>query len=107
MSTSPPTSRIAVTTRPMHSSSTSIACVADHIAVRVIADDRVVLATPDRLDELVGHLARAHLRFEIVGRDLRRRHEYAVLAGIRLLDAAVEEVGDVRIFLRLGNAQLF
>ena len=49
----------------------------------------------------------AHLRREVVGRDLAvRRHEDAVLAGERLLDAAVEEVGDVGVLLRLGHVEL-
>ena len=62
--------------------------------------------TRDRRDQLVGDLGRAHLGLEVVGRDLRRRHQDAVLAGIDRLDAAVEEIGDVRVLLGLGDAQL-
>ena len=83
-----------------------VAGVADHVAVRVVADDRVVLAALDRLDQLVGDLGRAHLGLQVVGGDLRRRHQDAVLAGVDRLDAAVEEVRDVRVFLGFGDAQL-
>ena len=57
-------------------------------------------------EHLLGHFARAHLRLQIVGRDFRRRHDLAIFAGKGLLDSAVKKVGDVRIFLRLGDAQL-
>ncbi len=80
--------------------------VADHVGIGVVQDDQVVLAGVDRGDDLVGQFRRRHFRLQVVGRDLRRRHHDAVLAGKRLLAAAVEEIRDVRIFLGLGGAQL-
>ncbi len=65
------------------------------------------LSRRDRVDEFVGHLATAHLRFQIVRRDFRARHEDAIFAGVRLFVAAGEEEGDVRVFLGFGDAQLF
>ena len=55
---------------------------------------------------LVGQFRRRHLGLEVVGRDLRRGHHDALLARIGRLLAAVEEIGDVRIFLGLGHADL-
>ena len=43
---------------------------------------------------------------EVVGRDLLRRDQDAVFAGKWRLDAAVEEVSDVGILLRLGDAEI-
>ena len=78
----------------------------DHVGIGEVQHDHVVLAGVDRRDRLGGKLRRRHFRLQVVGRDLRRRHHDAVLAGVGLLAAAVEEVGDVRIFLGLGHAQL-
>ena len=60
----------------------------------------------DRLDERVGHADGAHRRGEVVGRDLRARDEPAVLARMDRLDAAVEEVRDVRVLLGLRDVAL-
>ena len=54
----------------------------------------------------VGDARRAHLRHQVVGRHLLRRHEDPILARVGLLAAAVEEVGDVRVLLRLGQAEV-
>ena len=83
-----------------------VAGVADHVAVRKVADDRIVAAGLDRLDQLVGDLVGAHLGLEVVGRDAGRGHEDAILAGIGGLDPPVEEIGNVGVFLGLGDAQL-
>ncbi len=81
--------------------------VADHVGVRVVGDDEVVLVPAEGLDERIGDRSGAHLRREVVGRHLAvRRHEDAVLAGKRLLDTAVEEVRDVRVLLGLGDVEL-
>ncbi len=47
-----------------------------------------------------------HLRSEIIRCHLLRRNENAVLAGKWLLDASVEEVGDVGVLLGLGDAKV-
>ena len=48
----------------------------------------------------------AHLRLQVVGGDLGRLHQFTLFAGKRLLDAAVEEIGDVGILLRFGDAEI-
>ncbi len=57
----------------------------------------------DGLDDGVGDAGGGHLGGEVVGGDLLRRDERAVFAAEGLLDAAVEEVGDVRVLLSLGG----
>ena len=60
----------------------------------------------DRLDHRVRDAGGGHLRRQVVGRHLLRRHQRAVFPAERLLDAAVEEVSDVRVLLRLRDAQV-
>ena len=80
--------------------------VADHVAVGEIEDDHVILAGIDPLDGFGGDQQRAHLRLQVVGRNFRRRNQAAVLAGVFLLGAAIEEERDMRVFFGLGDAQL-
>ena len=81
-------------------------CVADHVAVGIIKNNYVVFSAFNASDHFVSNSEGAHFRLHIIRRDLRRRDQCAVLAGIRFLDAAVEKEGYVRIFLRLGDAKL-
>ncbi len=61
----------------------------------------------DGRNQRVGDGCGAHLGSEVVGGDVAaRRNEDALLPGEGLLDAAVEEVRDVGVLLRLGNVQL-
>ncbi len=53
----------------------------------------------------VGHARRAHLRLQVVRRHLLRRHQQAFFALVRRLNPAVEEIGHVRVLLRLGGAE--
>ncbi len=80
--------------------------VSDHVGIGVVEHDQVELAGTDRLYRPVGQFGCRHLRLEIVGRDLRRRHHDALFARVGPLLAAVEEIGDVRIFFGLSHAQL-
>ena len=80
--------------------------VPDHVGIGVVQHDQVVAAGLDRRHRLVGQFGRRHLGLQVVGRNLRRRHHDAILAGVGLFLAAVEEIRDVRIFLGLGHAQL-
>src|SRR5207244_11504785 len=67
--------------------------------------ERVALA--DLGGEASGHLPGRHLRFVVVARDVpRARDEDPSLAGPLVLAAAVEEVRDVCVLLRLGGVQL-
>ena len=81
--------------------------VADHVRVGVVGDDEVVRARVDGVDERVGHAGGADISgCEVVGRDLRARDQLAILARPGRLDAAVEEVRDVRVLLGLGDVEL-
>ncbi len=80
--------------------------MADHVRVGVVGDDEVVRPAPDRLDEGVGHAVGRHGRLEVVGRDLRAGDEAAILARPGHLDAAIEEVRDVGVLLRLRDVEL-
>ena len=81
--------------------------VADHVGVREVHEDEVELVALDRADHRVADGGRAHLRLLVVGRDvLGRRDHRALFPGERLLAAAVEEVGHVRVLLRLRAAKL-
>src|SRR3989454_167493 len=76
-----------------------------HVPVGVIAEDEVVLLRLDRVAEDVGDAGSTHFRHQIVGGDFLGGDEDALFAGIRGLDAAIEEVGDVGVLLRLGGAE--
>ena len=78
----------------------------DHIGVGEVEDDEVIEAFLDPIDHLVGERDGAHLGLEVVGGDLGRRSHDTLLAGVGCLLAAVEEVGDVGVFLRLGHPGL-
>ena len=80
--------------------------VSDHVGVGVVQHDQVIAAGANCFHRPIRQLRRRHLGFEVIGCDLRRRNHDAVLAAVRLLLAAIEKIGDVRIFLRLGHAQL-
>ena len=60
----------------------------------------------DELYHLVGDLIGAHLRLQIVGRDLGRVDQHPVFARVQGLHAAVKEEGDMGVFLGLRDAQL-
>ncbi len=79
----------------------------DHVRIGEVQDDDVVLVLIKPLHELIGHEVGAHLRLLVVGCYLfRGRDQGAILTGERLFPAAVEEEGDVGVFLGLGDAQL-
>ncbi len=83
-----------------------LAGVTDHVGVGEVDDDDVEGGVADGLDDGVGDAGGGHLGGEVVGGDLLRGDEGAVLAGKGLLDAAVEEVGDVGVLLGLGDAEV-
>jgi hypothetical protein len=56
-----------------------------------ITDDHVVLVPVDVVDQVVGNALGAHLRSEIVGRDFLRWDEDAILARVRLFNAALKK----------------
>ena len=65
--------------------------VADHVAVRVVQDDEVLLVGVDSFNELLGYDRSAHLRLEIVCRHLRRRNQDSVLVLERSFAAALKK----------------
>ena len=87
-------------------SSLEHAGVADHIAVCKVQDDHIVLAALNALDALGSDFGGAHLGLQVVGGNLGAGDDAAILALVGSLHAAVEEEGDVRVLLGLGNAQL-
>ena len=82
------------------------AAVPDHVAVGEVAQNHVETLGGEAVEDVLAHLRRAHFGLQIVGGDFGRGHEDALFAGIGLFTAAAEEVGNVRIFLGFGNAQL-
>ena len=81
------------------------ASVANHVGVGVVHDDEVV--TFQTADHFKREIRGAHLRLLVVGGHfLRADGEVAVFPRIRLLKAAVEEEGDVRVFLRFRRTKL-
>ena len=83
-----------------------LAGVTDHVGVGEVDDDDIEGGVVDGLDDGVGDAGRGHLGREVVGSDLLGRNEDAVFAGERLFDASVEEVGNVRVLLGLGDAEV-
>ena len=98
----------------MHASTVSMphtavddAGVAHHVGVGEVDDDERVVPLGQPLEHRVADPWRAHLGREVVGRHvLGRRHQHAPLALERPLAPAVEEEGDVRVLLGLGDMEL-
>ena len=80
--------------------------VTDHIGIREVDDCEIVDTASYRTDESGGHTGCTHFRLAVVRGNLGRRHELAVLTLERWLAPAVEEIGDVRVLLRLGGVEL-
>lgn len=80
--------------------------MAHHVGIGVVDHHQGVDAFVDGGDAAVGEGSGGHLGSLVVGGHPRGGHQVAVFAVEGLLDAAVEEIGDVRILLRFGGAQL-
>ena len=78
----------------------------NHIAIRIVHDDEIVLLRSDRLHQFILHLVSAHLRLQVVCSHFRRRHQDAILVIVRSLAATIEEESHVRVFLGLGDMEL-
>src|SRR5437868_1372259 len=76
----------------------------NHVRVSEIQNDQIIICHSRA--NFVSNLQGAHLRLQVVSRDLGRRYNHAVFTWKRALNSAVKEIGDVRIFFRFGNAQL-
>jgi hypothetical protein len=81
--------------------------VSDHVGIRVVHEHEAIVVLRKGFEQRVRDGDRTHLGLQVVGRHVARRGDQdAILARERLLAPAVEEVGDVRVFLGLGDAQL-
>ena len=81
--------------------------VPDHVGVGEVDDPEAVAVVAPALRELAGGGRGAHLGLVVVGGDVAGRVDQAALLPLPLLlAAAVEEVGDVRVLLGLGDVQL-
>ena len=80
--------------------------VPDHVAVGEVQDDQIINVLVDLLQQRIRDQIRAHLRLQVIGRHLRGGDQDAVFSRIGRFHTTVEEEGDVRIFLRFGDAQL-
>ena len=75
-----------------------------HVWIGKVNDDHIILPGLNCPGKFIAYLVRAHLRFQIIGGNLRRIHKNPVL--IRLLNAAVEEERHMCIFFRLCDTSL-
>jgi len=81
--------------------------VTDDVDVGEVGEDEAVTALTDHADRGFGHFPHGHLGRLIEEPDvLPCRHHDAVLTGVGGLALAVEEVGDVKRLLRLGDFHL-
>lgn len=81
--------------------------MADHVHVGKMQHDQVMDLRLNVSSGFLGDLPRAHFRLKIIGRHTAgRRNQAVVFAGERFLLAAVEKIGDMGVFFRLGDAQL-
>ena len=81
--------------------------MAHHVSVGEVDQAEPVGARRDAVAEQVADAVGAHGRLQVVGGHVARRvDKRPALALAAVLTAAVEEVGDVRVLLRLGHVQL-
>ena len=83
-----------------------LAGVADHVRICKIHDDGVEIALFDCVDDGIRNACGGHLRLQVVGGNFLRRDDDSLFAGEWLFDAAIEEIGDVRVFFRFGDAKI-
>ena len=80
--------------------------MANHVWVGNVADDQIKGARSDRGSELGGEFRATHLRLQVVGRDSRRCDQHTFFTWERIFAPTIEEEGDMRVLLSLGDAQL-
>ncbi len=78
----------------------------DHVAVRVIEDDDIILAALNAGYDFIRNKIGAHFRLEVVSGNPGRRNQRAVLTRIGCFHSSVEKEGHMRVFLRFRDAQL-
>ena len=77
-----------------------------HVAVCKVEYHDLVLAALYLFHRSVAYLVSAHFGLHIESGDLRGIDKDPVFAGVSRFYAAVEEEGDVSVFLRFGNSEL-
>src|SRR6185503_4530698 len=77
-----------------------------HIGVGIVHNHHFKFAALYLPYHFVGDRIGAHLRHQIVSRDLRRRNQYALLAGELRFHAAVEKESHVRVLFSRGYAKI-
>ena len=80
--------------------------MAHHIGIGKIADNHVILASGNSLQELISYLISTHFRLQIVGCYFRRMCQYSVLTFKGGLIGVVKKEGHMCVFLCLGTSQL-
>ena len=80
--------------------------MANHIAIGEVHHNKVELTGIDACNQFVFNLVSAHFGLQVIGCNLRRCHQCALLAVVRCLAAAVEEERNVSVLLGLGSVQL-
>ena len=80
--------------------------VSNHVAVCVVEDDNVVFAAVQTGKQLIGDFVCAHLRLQVVGCNLWRVDQCAVLAFRDGFHAAVKEEGNMCVLFGFCDAQL-
>lgn len=80
--------------------------VADHVGRGEVVHQEFEFALLDAFAELVRDACGAHFWVEVVGGDFGGGHHVADFVGELLLDAAVEEKGDVGVFFGFGDVAL-
>ena len=80
--------------------------MAYHIAVRIIHYDEIELLGIDSLNQFILYFVSAHLRFQVIRSNLRRRNKNTFFRIVRSFATAVEEECYVSILLRFGDMEL-
>lgn len=80
--------------------------VTNHVWRREVIHEESIFLLRDPLCQLVSDRAGTHLRIEVICGDLGRGYHLSDFARELLLDTAVEEEGDVRIFFCFRNMAL-
>ena len=79
--------------------------MAHHVGIGEVHHDQVI-ARADHLDQFIGNLLRGHFWGQVIGRDLGAGGHEAILARFGRFLAAVQEKGDMGVFLGFRQAEL-
>ena len=80
--------------------------MAYHIRICKVCDDYIVFSGSNCGRYFIANLINAHFRLQVIGRYLRRFYKNTVFTLVRSLYTAVEEEGNMCVFLRLSDSCL-